>query len=78
MKVQVLADFIIECTWLNDKPEEASTKNPNEQPDPATTWILHVDGALNFLGSEAKLILENSDGVVAEYTLLVTFKETNN
>lgn len=42
------------------------------------TWILNVDGAFNSYGSEAGLILMNSEEIVTEYTLRFLFKVTNN
>lgn len=60
MKVQILANFLIECTWPDNQPEGVFTKHLGEQLDLATTWILHIDGALNFIGSKVRLILINS------------------
>lgn len=74
MKAQVLVDFLIECTWSNKKLEEVST----EQSNLGMTWILHVDGALNFQGSRAGLILINMERVVIKYTMHFLFKTTNN
>lgn len=78
MKVQVLADFIIECTWSTDEPKKPSIECPNELPDLAATWILHMDRASDSLGSGARLVLTNSDGVVTKYTLQFKFKATDN
>lgn len=52
MKAQVLANFLIEYTWSDDKPEEASIEQPAKQPDPLATWILLIDRASNFQGVE--------------------------
>lgn len=73
-----MANFLVECTRPNNELKKAPTKHLNEQPDPTTTWILDVDGALNSLDSKVGLILENIVGVVAEYVLQFAFKVTNN
>lgn len=64
MKVQVLADFIAECTWTD---REVSQENADKEcPEP--TWILHVNGTSNSLSSRVGLILTNLEKVVAECT----------
>lgn len=73
-KVQVLADFLIKCTWSEDKADE----EPIELFDPETTWILYMDGASNFQESGVGLILTNSKGVVIEYALHFSFRAINN
>lgn len=40
MKAQVLANFLVECIWSNEKLEELPTTQANSGP----TWIFHVDG----------------------------------
>ena len=42
------------------------------------TWVLHVDGASNFQGSGAGLIIAEPNGFVFEYALRFSFKATNN
>lgn len=74
MKVQVLVDFFVECTWLDDKLEEELAK----QLDLGMIWILHVDEALNSQWNGARLILSNSERGVVEYALYFSFKVTNN
>lgn len=43
MKAQLLADFLVECTWL----EEISNEGPIKQLDLEIAKILHVDSVLN-------------------------------
>ncbi|XP_073103293.1 uncharacterized protein [Elaeis guineensis] len=82
MKVQVLADFIAECTIFDNKPEDTNDNTIKE----ATTlklnlksiWMLHIDGASNAQGSGAGLILMNSKGIVTEYAFRFNFKASNN
>lgn len=75
IKVQVLVDFMIERTILNeelvkaDSPVKESLENQ---------WILHVDGSLNASGSEAGLILINFEGGTFYYALRFGFFSTNN
>ena len=48
LKVQVLADFIAECPTTDQGSED---ENPGGaaifEPDPGSTWVLHIDGASN-------------------------------
>ena len=57
IKGQVLADFLVKCSWLNnpsaDEPETPSVKSA----DPGSVWVLHMDGASNAQGSGAGMIL---------------------
>ncbi|XP_073103852.1 uncharacterized protein [Elaeis guineensis] len=79
MKTQVLADFIAECTIADNKSKDATTKEAATLvPDLRSTWVLHIDGALNAQGSGAGLILTNSERVVTEYVLRFDFKASNN
>ena len=48
------------------------------EPDPGSTWVLHIDGASNARGSGAGFLLTNSEGVVTEYALRFDFKASNN
>ena len=43
IKVQILANFIIECTILEGKLNQKVSKESTTEP----TWILHVDGVSN-------------------------------
>lgn len=47
MKVQVLTDFLVKYTWLDDKLKEAPTELLTEPSNPEMTWILHVDDTSN-------------------------------
>ena len=48
MKVQVLADFIAECTIVENKSEDETIKEvATPEPDLRSTWVLHIDGASN-------------------------------
>lgn len=76
--VQVLADFLDEYIWSDDKFEEAIVKQTTKHPDPKMTWIIHMDGASNAQGSGARLILINLEEVVTKYALRFSFKATNN
>ena len=81
MKVQVLANFVIECTISNDKLDQKMTCKLIEntsKTDHGSIWVLHVDGASNTLKSIAELILVNFDGTIIEYTLQFNFKASNN
>ena len=64
LKSQVLANFLVECTWPTEDNEGLSSESYS---DPV--WILHVDGASNSSRSGTGLIITNSDGFVAEYAL---------
>lgn len=65
MKVQVLGDFIIECTWPNEEVGQVKTKDECLEH----MWILYVDEASNLLNCGAGLILTNPEVIVAEFTL---------
>lgn len=79
IKAQVLADFIVECTWANEKvgqkgvDKETSYEKTNKEYS-GLAWILHMDGASNSF----KRILTSPDGVVVEYALWFAFQASNN
>ena len=79
LKVQVLADFIAEFPTTDQGSEG---ENPGgaaiAEPDPGSTWVLHIDGASNAQGSGVGLLLTNSEGMVTEYALRFDFKASNN
>ena len=52
IKAQALADFILECTILDEESGDESTT-----PTFKKCWILHVDGTSNTIGLGAELIL---------------------
>jgi hypothetical protein len=64
IKAQVLADFLTEMTH----PGES---HPGE-------WTIYVDGSSNTKGCGAGVILENTDGLVIEYSLKFEFPTLNN
>lgn len=74
LKAWILVDFLVKCTWLDDKIKEA----PIEQTDLGTSWILHVNEASYSQESGGGLILTNSEGVVVDYALYFSFKVINN
>ena len=74
MKSQIFANFIIEYTPTDDS--QVKDQHQEETSEPA--WILHVDRASNTQGCSADLILTNIDWMVTEYTLLFSFKASNN
>ena len=51
MKVQVLTDFIAECTISDNKPEDTDDNTIKQvttpKPDLRSTWVLYIDGASN-------------------------------
>lgn len=65
LKDHVLADFIAEMT-------------PRSLEDETLSWKLHVDGSSKSKGSGARLILENSEGLVIEVSLSFSFQTSNN
>ena len=82
MKVQVLADFVTECTILDNKTVNTDNSTIRQattlEPDQRLAWVLHIDGASNAQDSGANLILTNFEGVVTEYVLRFNFKASNN
>lgn len=47
MKAQILANFLDECIWSNNKPKEALAESLVKPLDVEMTWILHMDGISN-------------------------------
>ena len=64
IKAQVLADFVAEMTH----PEAPSPR----------IWTIYVDGSSNEKGGGAGVTIENSEGIVVEYSLKFGFKTSNN
>lgn len=60
MKVQVLLDFIAECTI----PKEESTMEK-----PKVQWVIHIDRVSNSKGNGVGVILMSLKGVVTKYIL---------
>lgn len=77
MKAYVLADFLVECTSMDDKLKEAPINLTIEPIDTKMIWILHVDGASNLQGSGSRLILIYLEGVVTKYAFCFLLKVTN-
>nr|XP_027093655.1 uncharacterized protein LOC113714056 [Coffea arabica] len=80
IKAQALADFLAELTF-----DEVKAPIPTATPVTAEValtgfqrWILHVDGSSNSEGSEAGLLLEDSQGDVCSYALRFDFAASNN
>ncbi|XP_073112241.1 uncharacterized protein [Elaeis guineensis] len=84
IKVQILADFIVECTILEDleppepSQEEDTLVESKSSEEPSDMWIIHVDGSSNSTGSEAGLLLLGPKGFTVEYALRFDFLSTNN
>lgn len=65
-KAQILADLIAEMTPTHGKS------------DLKRIWTLHVDRSSYSKGSGASLILENSEGLMVEVSLIFSFFTSNN
>ena len=87
VKVQILADFIVECTIPKEaEPEQGKINglkpqpnSPKEEADLSDClWALYVDGSSNMSGTGAGLILISPEGIVVEYALRFEFPATNN
>lgn len=75
IKGQALADFIVESTCS----PETSLKDMQASKKPPPTWTLHTNGSFCIYGLGTGLILNFLDeGETLRYTLVVTFKDTNN
>lgn len=71
-KGHVLADFVVECTILQQEEDEPS-KTCN-----SLHWTIHVDGATNGTGGGGGIILELPKGLITEHTLHFGFNASNN
>ena len=65
LKAQELADFLAKIT------------SPTP-PDGAHRWIIFIDGASSSTGSSARIILENKEGTLIEFSLALSFSTSNN
>ncbi|GAA0155370.1 hypothetical protein LIER_13117 [Lithospermum erythrorhizon] len=74
IKVQVLADFIVENS-THSVFEAPSQKKALEE---APKWILYVDGASNDRGGGAGILIQGVNGEQFEYALRFSFKANNN
>ncbi|KAK2997863.1 hypothetical protein RJ639_025561 [Escallonia herrerae] len=71
IKAQALANFIVECTLLEDPPQLVIS----EVTDP---WNLYVDGSSAVGSSGAEIILISPEGFTIEYALCFGFQASNN
>ena len=69
IKGQGLADFIVECTGLEDIPDVVSSKE---------VWKLYVDGSTTDNASGTGIILVSPTGYKFNSTLMFKFEATNN
>ena len=84
IKAQVLADFIVEFTYIEgDEPLDTSVEltkegEGKEQNGDMMIWRLFVDGSSNHNGCVAGLILQTPLGEQIEYAIHIEFKATTN
>ncbi|KAM2860025.1 hypothetical protein COP2_025370 [Malus domestica] len=62
----------------NDTPEAAESTLATLAPSNQDFWNLHVDGASNYKGSEAGVVLVTPDGSMLEQVITLGFKASNN
>ena len=74
MKAQILADFIIEYSILDEESISESPKNIEKD----FCWVLHVDGTSNSKENGADLILTSPKDIITEHTLRFNFNTSNN
>ena len=74
----MLADFIAECTILDEAPDAQDQSALNDTSLSARPWILHVDGSSIPSVSGVGIILTNSKGKTIEYALHFIFSASNN
>ncbi|XP_074356056.1 uncharacterized protein LOC141695731 [Apium graveolens] len=85
IKVQVLVDFVVECT-INDQEvggqkivtPEGGKKDKEEDLTLKEYWVLHFDGASKTKSSDACLFLQSPEGFMIEYALKLYFPTTDN
>jgi len=65
LKAQAFTDFIAEMTFRDEESKNG-------------IWTIFVDGSSNSKGSGAGIIIENSDGIVIELSLRLSFAMMNN
>ncbi|KAM1760275.1 hypothetical protein ACFX12_003165 [Malus domestica] len=86
IKAQALIDFVVEFTpslgdttgWPNDVLKAAKSILAMLAPLDKDFWILHVDGASNYKGSGASVVLVTPDGSMLEQAITLGFKASNN
>lgn len=82
IKVQILTNFLVECT-IPDKPTEADEAKPLEQAsspikNPINAYKVYMDGSSSPIGSGARLVFVGPEGVVVEHALCFEFPAINN
>lgn len=75
IKAQALANFLVECTLLEEIQAEAEVVTPILMGDVKT---LHVYGVSNAGGSGVGMILASLDGIIVKQALHFNFKTSNN
>ncbi|KAM2627668.1 hypothetical protein TB2_001092 [Malus domestica] len=86
IKAQALADFIAEFTPSlgdaterpNDTPEAAESTSAMLAPSDKDFWNLHVDGASNYKGLGAGIVLVTPYGSMLKQAITLGFKTSNN
>lgn len=73
--MQILADFVMECTISNEEPVKIDSPFKESLEN---HWVLHVDGSLNANGSGTGLILVSPEGGIFQYALRFGFFSSNN
>ena len=74
IKAQVLTDFILEYTILD---EELVETNPKKE-ESGGFWTMHIDGLSSLVRSGAGLIPTNLKGDITKYALCFGLPTTNN
>ncbi|GJV16597.1 reverse transcriptase domain-containing protein [Tanacetum coccineum] len=78
-KGQILADFLVETPSVGDKDTKAKkSKTVKEASNSKSAWKLYTDGASNFDGSGASLMLVSPEGSEYTYALRFELETTNN
>ncbi|GFZ20003.1 hypothetical protein Acr_28g0007080 [Actinidia rufa] len=83
IKVQALADFIIESTHegtpeLEITPSKIETLKEQSLEKDLACWILFVDSSSNQYGCGVGLVIQTPTGEQIEYAIRIGFKATNN
>ncbi|KAM0988802.1 hypothetical protein ACFX2A_012923 [Malus domestica] len=75
-------DFMPILGNVTERPNNASKATEHTLAMPASPdedfWYLHVDGASNFKGSEASIILITLDDSILEHAITLGFKVSKN
>ena len=82
IKSQVLADFIAECTLLEEDPEVVQDPPIEDTPKEPTletlSWTLYIDGSSTSMNSDARIVLISLKDATFKYALQFSFSATNN